>query len=100
MTLLGSVFVGFAADAGVPFLISTASMKAGRNACSTALPLISAALYTAQFFTPMILSIIEKVVPADHVSYSTAVVSGVLFFVWSLTIREGGHKERVIQEAE
>lgn len=100
MTLLGSVFVGFAAGAGVPFLISTASMKAGRNAGSTVLPLISAALYTAQFFTPMILSVIEKVVPADHVSYITAVVSGVLFFFWSLTIREGGHKERVIQETE
>ena len=48
----------------------------------------------------MILSVIEKVVPADHVSYITAVVSGVLFFFWSLTIREGGHKERVIQETE
>ena len=48
----------------------------------------------------MILSVIEKAVPAEHISYITAVVSGVLFLFWSFTIREGGHKERVIQETE
>ncbi len=97
-TLLGSVCIGFAAGAGVPYLISTASMKAGRNAGSTVLPLISAALYTAQFVTPMILSVIEQAFPAAHIPYLTAVMSGLLFLLWSVTIREGGHKERVIQE--
>ena len=98
MTLLGSVLIGFAAGAGVPFLISTASKKAGRNAGSTVLPLISAALYTAQFVTPMILSVIEKAAPVAHIPYITAVVSGILFLLWSFLIREGGHKEQVIQE--
>lgn len=97
-TLLGSVCIGFAAGAGVPYLISTASMKAGRNAGSTVLPLISAALYTAQFVTPMILSVIEQAFPVAHIPYLTAVMSGLLFLLWSVTIREGGHKERVIQE--
>lgn len=98
MTLTGSVFIGFAAGAGVPFLISTASMRAGRNAGSTVLPLISAALYTAQFLTPMILSVIERMIPLAHISYLTAIVSSAAFLLWSMTIREGTHKERVIQE--
>ncbi len=98
MTLAGSVLIGFAAGAGVPFLISTASMKAGRAAGSTVLPLISAALYTAQFVTPMILSVISRMLPVAHISYLTALAGGILFLLWSFLIRDGGHKERVIQE--
>ena len=41
-TLLGSVFVGFANGAGIPYIMSEASMKAGKAAATTVMPLISA----------------------------------------------------------
>ena len=41
-TLLGSVFVGFANGAGIPYIMSEASMKAGKEAATTVMPLISA----------------------------------------------------------
>ena len=41
-TLFGSVFVGFANGAGIPYIMSEASMKAGKAAATTVMPLISA----------------------------------------------------------
>lgn len=90
--LVGSVFVGFANGLGIPFLIATASKKAGRAAASTVMPLLSAALYLAQFVTPMILSACESAFsglnPA-HLPYCAALGFALLFTVWSLfTVRE------------
>jgi len=90
--LVGSVFVGFANGLGIPFLIATASKKAGRAAGSTVMPLLSAALYLAQFVTPMILSACESAfsgLNAAHLPYCAALGFALLFTVWSLfTIRE------------
>ena len=90
--LAGSVFVGFANGLGIPFLIATASKKAGRAAGSTVMPLLSAALYLAQFVTPMILSACESAfsgLNAAHLPYCAALGFALLFTVWSLfTIRE------------
>ena len=90
--LAGSVFVGFANGLGIPFIIATASKKAGRAAGSTVMPLLSAALYLAQFLTPMILSGISSLLSAvqtAHLPYCIAFVFALLFTIWSLlTIRE------------
>lgn len=51
-TLLGSACIGFANGAGIPFLISEAARRAGKDATTTVLPLLSAALYLAQFLSP------------------------------------------------
>ena len=48
-TLLGSFLIGAANGIGVPYFISTASAKAGRNAATTVIPALSVALYIAQF---------------------------------------------------
>ena len=50
--LLGSACIGFANGVGIPFLISEASMQAGKSAASTVMPLLSAAMYLAQFLSP------------------------------------------------
>jgi predicted MFS family arabinose efflux permease len=100
-TIAGSVCVGFGCGAGVPFIISSASMKAGRSAGTTVLPLVSAALYTAQFFTPMILSAVKPALQAagmTHAPYITAIISAVLLILWSFTIREKDQPDRVSQE--
>lgn len=44
-TILGSAFVGFANGAGIPYIMSEASMKAGKSAATSVMPLISAVLY-------------------------------------------------------
>ena len=71
-TLAGSFLIGFANGLGIPFIISSASQKAGKAAATTVLPLISAALYLAQFLTPAILSGITAVlgpVGVAHIPY-------------------------------
>ncbi len=86
----GSFLVGFANGLGVPFIISTASKKAGRFATTAVIPLISAALYLAQFVTPMILALVKNVCSGSavsHISYCMAAVTALCLALWSLTIK-------------
>ncbi|MBR6799261.1 MAG: hypothetical protein IKM63_04240 [Firmicutes bacterium] len=60
----------------------------------TVMPLLSMALYLAQFTTPMILSIIGSSTP-----YFVASCSALIFVVWSYLIKiPKAGKEAVIQE--
>ena len=92
-TLLGSVFVGFANGAGIPFLMSEASMKAGKGAATTVMPLISAALYLAQFLSPVLMSLVTAVFggTVSHLPYWFAIVLSILFTLWSalIPVRKG-----------
>ena len=56
MVVLGSAFIGIANGVGVPYLNTIASIKGGREAATTVMPLISAALYLGQFLSPLIVS--------------------------------------------
>lgn len=88
--IVGSAIIGFANGAGVPFVMSTASLREGRAAATTVLPLISMALYLSQFVTPMILSAAKLLLPqVEHLPYLTALASAVLFGVISAFIRDG-----------
>lgn len=85
--LSGSVLIGFANGAGIPYLISEASLKAGKSAVTTVMPLISAALYLAQFLSPVFLSIASLLVgDISHLSYRFAVIISVIFCLWSARI--------------
>lgn len=90
-TLLGSIFVGFANGAGIPFIMSEASMKAGKAAATTVMPLISAALYLAQFVSPMLMSVVTAIFGGTvaHLPYFFAIVLSVLFVLWSALIPSG-----------
>ncbi len=100
----GSILVGFANGLGVPFIISTASKKAGRIATTAVIPLISAALYLAQFVTPMILTLAKNVfsgLGVSHISYCVAIVTALCLALWSFTIKaEDPGKEACRQEAK
>jgi len=88
----GAVFIGFANGMGIPFIMSTASQKAGKAAVTTVMPMISMALYLAQFMTPILLSVISSICGASaglHLPYIIAAVSGGLFILWSALIRTG-----------
>lgn len=90
-TIAGSWLIGFANGEGVPFIISAASKNAGRSAATTVMPLISAALYLAQFMTPIILLIVSAALGGaniSHLPYCIAIISAILFFFWSYTIKE------------
>lgn len=77
----GSVLIGFANGLGIPFIISMASQKAGKEAATSVMPLISMAMYLAQFITPMVLS------AAGQMPYAVAGVTAVLFLLWSGRIK-------------
>ncbi len=86
----GSLFIGFANGLGIPFIISTASKKAGRAAATAVIPLISAALYLAQFLTPMILTLVKTAfsgLAVSHMSYCMAAVTALFLTLWSCTIK-------------
>lgn len=87
-TLLGSALVGFANGAGVPFVISQGSMKAGKTAASTVMPLVSAALYLSQFVSPFLMTGASAVLgDFRHPAYLFGMVLSILFLLWSLTIK-------------
>lgn len=93
-TLLGSVFVGFANGAGIPYIMSEASIKAGTAAAATVMPLLSAALYLAQFLSPVLMSLITALFGGifPHLPYCFAIVLSVLFLLWSVQIPTGKSK--------
>lgn len=86
--LAGSVCIGFANGAGIPYIISEASMRAGRSAAVTVMPLISAALYLAQFLCPFFVSMATVLAGSVmHLPYWFAIVMAALFCAWSAKIR-------------
>ena len=83
-TLTGSVLIGFANGAGIPYIISSASQKAGRSAVTTVMPLLSAALYLAQFLCPILMSGVTLAFGDVHrLPYFFAGVLSVIFIFWS-----------------
>lgn len=56
MLLVGSVLAGIAMGVGVPYLNTIASIKGGKTAATTVMPLLSIALYLGQFVSPLIVT--------------------------------------------
>lgn len=54
--IAGSVLIGIANGIGVPYLNTIASIKAGRQAATTVMPLLSMALYLGQFISPLVVT--------------------------------------------
>ncbi len=94
-TLVGSALVGFANGLSIPFIIASAGKKAGRMAATTVMPLLSLAMYLAQFITPVLLSV------GSFHPYVIAAGSAAIFVLWSIKVKdEEQGKDRVIQERE
>lgn len=101
--LAGSVFVGFANGAGIPFIISSVSIKMGKAAGTTVMPLISAALYLAQFLSPVFMSLVNSafsdIIAVDHLSYCFAAVLAAVFCLLSAFIPSGAPQKNISTEA-
>lgn len=86
--LAGSACIGFANGVGIPFIIFEASVRAGKAAATTVMPLISAALYLAQFLCPILMSIVRMLFGSgvSHLPYCFAVVLAVFLCLWPVLI--------------
>ena len=87
MLLIGSAFIGVGNGIGVPYLLTIASIKGGKNSATTVMPLLSASLYLGQFISPiLILPLAELLFCAHDVTgpYRVAVLISLLFLlqVW------------------
>lgn len=90
-TLAGSALIGFANGVGIPYIISTASANEGRRAATTVMPLLSAAMYLAQFVSPFLLSAVAAFAGgAARLPYYLAVALSALLCLISLPHCHGG----------
>lgn len=90
LTVAGSFLVGFANGAGVPCIIAAASKKAGKEAVSTVMPLISAALYLGQFLSPFVMSLVTALLGGlglTHLSFCFAAVLAVIMTIIAFFMR-------------
>ena len=84
--LLGSALIGIANGIGVPYLNTIGSVKAGKEAATTVMPLLSAALYLGQFLSPLIVSPTAEML---HVSpYLIGAGIAVIYLVQAMLTRK------------
>lgn len=79
--IAASTLIGLANGAGVPYVNTIASIKGGRDAAITVMPLISAALYLGQFLSPLIVSPIANAIGTANAPYVVAMCTAVVFLV-------------------
>jgi len=79
--IAGSVLIGLANGAGVPYVNTIASIKGGKDAAVTVMPLISASLYLGQFLSPLIVSPIANAVGGSNAPYLVAIPIAGLFLL-------------------
>ncbi len=83
--VVGSALLGVANGVGVPYLNTIASIKGGKDAATTVMPLISAALYLGQFLSPLIVTPLSRLIPIATAPYAVGVAIGLVLLVqtWS-----------------
>lgn len=90
MLLIGSAFIGLGNGIGVPYLLTIASIKGGKNSATTVMPLLSASLYLGQFLSPIIvLSLSETIFGITDIvgPYKVAAIIAVVFLIQVWTTR-------------
>ena len=79
--IVGSILIGLANGAGVPYVNTIASIKGGRDAAITVMPLISAALYLGQFLSPLIISPLANIIGGIRSPYMVATGFAIIFLI-------------------
>ena len=77
----GSALIGLANGVGVPYVNTIASIKGGREAAVTVMPLLSAALYLGQFLSPLIVSPMARAIGGTQAPYLVAVGIAAIFLL-------------------
>ena len=86
--ILGSVLVGVANGIGMPYLNTIASIKGGKDAATTVMPLISAALYLGQFTSPLIVSPLSHLIDSLTAPYMIGVIFGIIYLIQAFCTRK------------
>lgn len=77
----------------MPYLNTIASIKGGKDAATTVMPLISAAMFLGQFLSPLIVSPCAQLFDGVTAPYKVGVVLGLLFIVQACSmVREHSGK--------
>lgn len=84
--LAGSALIGIANGIGVPYLNTIGSVKAGKDAATTVMPLLSAALYLGQFLSPLIVSPVAAAVKVSP--YTIGVVIALIYLLQAFLTRK------------
>lgn len=82
----GSLLVGVAQGAGMPFIMATAARRGGHSAASTVMPYLSAFLYLAQFSVPVLLGTARTLaapLALTHVPWLFGIAVSALLLLWS-----------------
>ncbi len=81
LLLAGSALVGLANGIGMPYLNTIASIKGGKNAATTVMPLLSAALYLGQFTSPLIVGPVSALIGGQTSPYIVGVVISAVYLI-------------------
>ena len=87
LLLAGSVLVGLANGIGMPYLNTIASIKGGKDAATTVMPLISAALYLGQFTSPLIVGPLSSLIDSPTAPYMVGVVIAAIYLLQAFISR-------------
>ncbi len=88
LLLIGSALVGLANGIGMPYLNTIASIKGGKNAATTVMPLISAALYLGQFTSPLIVGPLSGLVGGATAPYVVGVGISAIYLIQMVCSRK------------
>lgn len=88
LLISGSVFIGIANGVGVPYLNTIASVKGGKNAATTVMPIISASLYLGQFLSPLIVNPCSMIAGGMTAPYKAGVILSVIFLIQTFCSRK------------
>ncbi|MBQ8773895.1 MAG: MFS transporter, partial [Muribaculaceae bacterium] len=84
MLLVGSAFIGLANGIGVPYLLTIASIKGGKNSATTVMPILSASLYLGQFVSPVVVLSCSQMIFGEEdmvAPYKVAVAISVIYLI-------------------
>lgn len=83
------MFTGIANGIGVPYLNTIASIKGGKMAVASVMPILSIALYVGQFISPLIVTPISKSIFGDdaHGPYKIGIMIAFIFLIQVISTR-------------
>lgn len=82
--IIGSILIGIANGVGVPYLNTIASIKGGKDAATTVMPLISASLYLGQFLSPICITALGKIIFGSTTMVAPYIMAVIVGFIYLL----------------
>jgi len=82
-TIIALILGGVANGIGVPYINTIASIKGGKHAVTSVMPLISASLYLGQFASPLVVKFFSKILFFGDINaaYKVAMLFCIIFYI-------------------